>query len=209
MTEKEKMLAGKPYQAFGEELFGERQTAKQLVCEINHLPPSELAARDALVRKLFGKVGRNCFVEPPFRCDYGYNITVGDNFCCNYNTVILDCSPVTIGNNVLFGPNVSLFAVGHPLHWEKRNAGWEYALPIRIGDNVWLGGGVIVNAGVTIGDNTVVGSGSVVTKDLPANVLAVGNPCRVLRAITEEDRAYYCKNRKFEDAEETDNDMPV
>ncbi|WP_050696643.1 sugar O-acetyltransferase [Anaeromassilibacillus senegalensis] len=201
MTEKEKMLAGKAYVSFGEELLEERQAAKELLFDFNNLRPSELEAREEILRKLFGRVGRDFFIEPPFRCDYGYNITVGDSFYCNYNCVILDCCPVEIGDNVLFGPNVSLFAAGHPLHYAPRIAGLEYGAPIRIGNNVWLGGGVIVNGGVSIGDNTVVASGSVVTKDIPANVLAAGNPCRVLRPITEEDRPYYFKRLKIEEQE--------
>ena len=187
MTEKEKMLTGKPYQAFGEELIGERQYAKELIFEFNALHPSEMDKRNEIIKRLFGKVSDHFFIEPPFRGDYGYNISIGDNFYSNYNCTILDCAKVTIGDNVLFAPNVSLFTAGHPLHFEPRNAGFEYALPITIGDNVWLGGGVIVNPGITIGDNSVIGSGSVVTKDIPANSIAVGNPCKVIRELTDQD----------------------
>jgi maltose O-acetyltransferase len=130
-----------------------------------------------------GKVSSNFWIEPPFYCDYGYNITIGENFYANYNCTILDCAQVKIGDNVMCGPNVSLFTAGHPLDFQIRNQGWEYAYPIIIGNNVWLGGGVIVNPGITIGDNAVIGSGSVVTKDIPANSLAVGNPCKVIRKL--------------------------
>ncbi|WP_330949437.1 sugar O-acetyltransferase [Virgibacillus sp. MG-45] len=191
MTEKEKMIQGKPYQAFGDELFQERQYAKELLYQCNTLPPTEVTQRHDLLKKLLGKVGENLYVEPPFRCDYGYNIAVGNNFYANYNCTILDCAPVTIGNNVMLAPNVSVFTAGHPVHYEPRNAGWEHALPITIGNNVWIGGGAIINPGVSIGDNTVIGSGSVVTKDIPANVVAVGNPCRVIRKITDEERTAY------------------
>lgn len=194
MTEKEKMLAGKPYQAFGKELFEERQFAKELLFDFNSLRPSEVEKRKAIIQKLFKKVPANFFIEPPFRCDYGYNISIGENFYANYNCTVLDCAEVNIGNNVLFGPNVCLFTAGHPVHHELRNQEIEYAFPITIEDNVWIGGGAILNAGVTIGKNTVIGSGSVVTKDIPANVIAAGNPCKVIREITEEDRTRYFKD---------------
>ncbi|MPM76823.1 Galactoside O-acetyltransferase [bioreactor metagenome] len=187
MTEKEKMLRGKPYKSFGEELLGERQHAKEMLFEFNNLRPTEINNRNEIIKNLFGKVSDNFFIEPPFRCDYGYNISIGENFYANYNCIILDCAKVTIGNNVLFGPNISLFTAGHPIHFEPRNAGIEYALPITIGNNVWIGGGVIINPNVTIGDNVVIGSGSVVTKDIPCNSIAVGNPCKVIREITDGD----------------------
>ncbi|MGF7049545.1 maltose O-acetyltransferase [Paenibacillus sp. DS2015] len=193
MTEKEKMLNGKLYLAFGEELAGERQHAKELVFDYNGLRPSEIEQRNSILKKLLGQTGKDFYIEPPFRCDYGYNICIGENFYANYNCIILDCAKVTIGDNVMFAPNVSLFAAGHPVEHELRNSGKEYAFPITIGNNVWLGGGVIVNPGVTIGDNTVIGSGSVVTKNIPDNVIAAGNPCKVIRSITEEDKVKYFK----------------
>ncbi|MCE5221804.1 MAG: sugar O-acetyltransferase [Clostridium sp.] len=198
MTEKEKMLTGKTYKSFDEELLGERQYAKEMIFEFNSLRPSEIEKRNEIIKKLFSKVSDNFFIEPPFRCDYGYNISIGENFYTNYNCTILDCAKVTIGDNVLFAPNVSLFTAGHPIHFEPRNAGIEYAFPITIGDNVWIGGGVIVNPGITIGDNVVIGSGSVVTKDIPSNSIAVGNHCKVIREIIDEDKKYYFKNFKIE-----------
>lgn len=134
---------------------------------------------------------------PPFHCDYGKNIEVGENFFANYNCIILDVAKVTIGKNVMFAPNVSIYTAGHPIHPDSRNSGYEYGIPVTIGDNVWIGGSVVINPGVTIGNNVVIGSGSVVTKDIPDNVIAVGNPCRVIREITEEDRKYYYKDRTF------------
>lgn len=183
MTEKEKMLAGELYQAFGEELYGERQHAKEVLFEFNNLPPGEVEKRHALLRGLFGSAGKTFFVEPPFRCDYGYNIHWGENSYANYNLTILDCNRVVIGDQVLIGPNVSLFTAGHPLDPAERIRDLEFAKPIVIGNRVWIGGGAIVNPGVTIGENSIIGAGSVVTRDIPANVVAVGNPCRVIREI--------------------------
>jgi len=181
-TEKEKMLAGDLYLAFGETLFEERQAAMDLLYEFNKLHPRKAEERKAYIRKLFGAVGENFWIEQRFHCDYGYNIRVGDNFYANVGCTILDCAPVTIGDNVLLAPNVSLYTAGHPTDTEQRVSGLEYAHPISIGNNVWIGGGAIVLPGISIGDNTIIGAGSVVTKDIPANVIAVGNPCRVIRA---------------------------
>ncbi len=197
-TEKQKMLAGKPYNALDRELMGERQIAKEIIFDYNSLRPSEVKRRNTLLRNLFGKTKGRFFLEPPFRCDYGYNIEIGENFYSNYNLTILDCEKVIIGDNVMIAPNVCIFTAGHPIHFEKRNEGLEYAFPIKIGDNVWIGGNVVINPGITIGKNIVIGSGSVVTKDIPNNVIAVGNPCKVVRKITDEDKQYYFKNRKFE-----------
>jgi maltose O-acetyltransferase len=197
-SEKEKMLAGKPYKAFSPELLAERQYAKELVFEVNALHPSDLEKRQALLHRLLGTTGQRFFIEPPFRCDYGYNTHIGENFYSNYNCTILDCAKVTIGDNVLFAPNVSLYTAGHPIHSHLRNQEYEYAFPITIGNNVWIGGNVVINPGISIGDNTVIGAGSVVTKDIPPNVIAVGNPCKVLRKITEEDEPFYFKRVRFE-----------
>lgn len=187
-TEKEKSHAGKLYKAFGKELFDERQYAKELVFQFNALHPSKIRERDDLIRKLFGSTGEKFFIEPPFRCDYGYNIEIGNNFYSNYNLIILDCAKTVIGDNVLIGPNVGIYAAGHPVHHELRNQEYEFALPVTIGNNVWIGGSVVINPGLTIGDNSVIGSGSVVTKDIPANVVAAGNPCKILREITDADK---------------------
>ncbi|WP_368293884.1 sugar O-acetyltransferase [Dehalobacter sp. TBBPA1] len=190
MDEKVKMINGELYKANDEELFRERQTAKRALYQFNSLHPDEIEKRDDIIRSLFGKVRDNFFIEPPFHCDYGYNIYIGENFYSNYNCTILDCAKVLIGDNVLFGPNVNLFTAGHPINFEVRNEGFEYALPIVIGNNVWIGGGAIVNPGVTIGDNVVIGSGSVVTKNILSNSIAVGNPCKVIRIILDTDRLH-------------------
>ena len=134
----------------------------------------------------------------PFRCDYGWNIEIGENFFANYNLTILDVGKVTIGNNVMMGPNVSIYAAGHPIHPETRNTGYEHGLPITIGDNVWIGGNVVILPGVTIGNNVVIGAGSVVSKDIPDDVIAVGSPCKVAREITEEDKKYYYGKTEFD-----------
>jgi acetyltransferase-like isoleucine patch superfamily enzyme len=196
-NEKEKMLAGLPYKAFGDALLSERQYAKELIFDFNNLRPTEIEKRNQIIKKLFGKTGDLFFIEPPFRCDYGYNIEIGENFYSNYNLIILDCGKVIIGDNVLIAPNVAIYTAGHPLHYEPRNEGYEYAFPISIGNNVWIGGNVVINPGVKIGDNSVIGAGSVVTKDIPADVVSVGNPCRVLKQMTENDKLYFYKNLPF------------
>jgi len=197
-SEKEKMISGKPYKAFGDELLAERQYAKEMIFDFNSLRPNQIDERNEILKRLLGKTKDKYFIEPPFRCDYGYNIEIGENFYSNYNLIILDCAPVKIGDNVLIGPNVSIYTAGHPLHYEIRNQEYEYAFPVIIGDNVWIGGNVVINPGVSIGENSVIGSGSVVTKDIPKNVIAIGNPCKVLRVITDDDKDYYFKNLKIE-----------
>ena len=188
ISEEEKMLAGELYHPFGEKLSEERLKARILVHEYNKLPPENAGRQMELLKKILGESGETISIEPPFHCDYGYNIKLGENFYANFNLVILDCALVTIGKNALIGPNVGIYTAGHPLHHSQRLEGLEYALPVHIGDNVWIGGHVVINPGIAIGDNVVIGSGSVVTKDIPSNVVALGNPCRVLREITEDDR---------------------
>ncbi|MEG2679898.1 MAG: sugar O-acetyltransferase [Oscillospiraceae bacterium] len=195
MTTKKKMLAGKLYIAADEELARDNQKARRLTRLLNSSTEAEMDTRPALLRELFRAVGTSCYIEPPFRCDYGCNITIGDNFYANYDCIMIDVCPVTIGNNVFFGPRVGLYTAGHPIDAAIRATGLEFGAPISIGNDVWIGGGVIVNPGVTIGSNVVIGSGSVVTRDLPNGVVAAGNPCRVLRQITEADRIFWEKQR--------------
>ena len=188
------MEPGALYDAnYDNELIAERTAAKELCFELNNLRPSMVAERDEIVRRLLGRVGKNCCIESPFHCDYGYNIVAGDNFYMNVGCVILDGARVTFGDNVFVAPHCGFYTAGHPLDHERRNAGLEYALPITIGNNVWIGAQVCVLPGVTIGDNSVIGAGSVVTKDIPAGVLAAGNPCRVIREISEADKLRYSK----------------
>lgn len=198
MNQKERMLNELPYQAWKDGLSEERKENKRKVYRYNKLSPDEEKEQDRLIREIVGKCGETIWVEQPFHCDYGYNIEVGNNFYSNYNLTILDVGKVIIGENVMIAPNVSLYTAGHPLHPDARNSGYEYGIGITIGDNVWIGGNTVVNPGVHIGNNVVIGSGSVVTKDIPDNALAVGNPCKVIRFLTEEDKKYYYKNRKFD-----------
>jgi maltose O-acetyltransferase len=187
-TEKQKMLSGRLYNAMTEELIAERRNARLLMHDFNTLHPDETVSKEQVLRKLFGRVKGSLIIEPPFRCDYGYNIEIGESFFANFNLVILDCARVTIGDNVQIGPNVSIFTAGHPLHYETRNKGLEFALPVSIGDNVWIGGNVVINPGITIGANSVIGSGSIVTRNIPENTIAYGNPCRPIRQIRDEDK---------------------
>ncbi|MFB6362813.1 sugar O-acetyltransferase [Paenibacillus elgii] len=194
-TEKEKMKLGLLYDANGNEsLIKEREYAKEICFRYNQLPPSRAEERKDIIKKLFGKTGNNFLIEPSFYCDYGYNIEIGENFYSNHNLVILDGVKVTFGDNVFIAPNCGFYTAGHPLDVEQRNMGLEYAYPIKVGNNVWIGGNVSVMPGVTIGDDTVIGGGSVVTKNIPSGVIAVGNPCRVLREITDEDKNKYTKS---------------
>ncbi|KWX80340.1 sugar O-acetyltransferase [Paenibacillus jilunlii] len=198
MNQKERMLAGLPYKAWLDGLSEERMENKLKVHEYNLLRPDEAGRRNELICEILGKAGVNVHIESPFRCDYGANISVGKNFYANYNCTILDVGKVVIGDNVMFAPNVSIYTAGHPIHPVSRNSGYEYGIAVTIGDNVWIGGNVIVNPGVTVGNNVVIGAGSVVTKDIPDNVIAVGSPCKVVREITEEDRKYYFKDKEFD-----------
>lgn len=189
MTEKEKMLSQKLYDAnYDAELIQERLIAKDLCHEYNRLRPSESEKQQSILRKLLGKTRGTFQIVAPFWCDYGYNIELGRNFFANHNLVILDCARVTFGDNVFIGPDCGFHTAGHPIDMERRNQGLEYAYPITVGNNVWIGAGVHVMPGVTIGSNVVIGGGSVVVKDIPDDSVAVGNPCRVIRPITDADR---------------------
>lgn len=177
----------------------EQLPAKRNVRKYNKCMPFNLVKGMRLIDKIGIKHQGPVYFEPPFHCEYGFHITVGEHFYANTGCVMLDVGKITIGKNVMFGPNVSIYTAGHPIHPESRNSGYEYGIPVTIGDNVWIGGDCVVLPGVTIGSNTVIGAGSVVTKDIPDNVCAAGNPCKVIRSITEEDKPYYFKDRKFDD----------
>lgn len=198
MNQKERMLMELPYKAWLDGLTEERQKAKNLIYKYNRCNPLKRNKREKIIRKIIGNAGERIFIEQPFYCDYGTNIEIGNDFYSNHNLVILDVAKVIIGNNVMCGPNVSIITAGHPIHHKSRNSGYEYGIGIKIEDNVWLGGNVIINPGITIGKNSIIGSGSVVTKNIPNDVIAVGNPCKILREITDEDRKYYYKNREFD-----------
>lgn len=184
MNEKEKMLAGMIYNAnYDQELIDERLCAKDLCFEYNNIKPSDIKLKKSVMKKILGKTKDNFIIEQPFMCDYGYNIEIGENFYANHNLIILDANKVIIGDNVFIAPNCGLYTAGHPLDAEERNKGLEYAKPIQIGNNVWIGGNVVVLPGVKIGDNCVIGAGSIVNKDIPSNTVAVGNPCRVIKTL--------------------------
>jgi acetyltransferase-like isoleucine patch superfamily enzyme len=186
LNEKKKMLNGELYHAgLDLRLLTERQRCKHLCHQLNSTSPHFMRARNKLITKIIGQIGKSFLIEQPFMCDYGYNIEIGENFCSNHNLLILDSAKVTIGDNVLIGPNCSFYTSTHPINYKERKLGTELAKPIKIGNNVWLGGNVVVLAGVSIGDNSVIGAGSVVSKDIPPNTVAVGNPCRVIKNIND------------------------
>ena len=195
MTEREKMQQRFLYDAnYDAELLAERTRCKDLCFAYNQLKPSLVAEQEEIVCRLLGKTGTRFCITAPFWCDYGCNIEIGENFYTNHNCVILDGAKVTFGDNVFIAPNCTFSTAGHPLDTEQRNQGLEYAYPITVGDNVWFGASVTVLPGVTIGSNVVIGAGSLVNRDIPDGVVAVGNPCRVLRKITEADKQKYRRN---------------
>ncbi|MDO5572270.1 MAG: sugar O-acetyltransferase [Bacteroidales bacterium] len=184
ITEKEKCHKGSLYDSNNDsELIAERLSCKKKCYEYNNLPPTEIEHREDIIINLLGRVGEKFLIEQPFYCDYGYNIEIGENFYSNVNCVILDEAKVKFGDNVFIAPNCGFYTAGHPFDIEQRNSGLEYARPITIGNNVWIGAQVCILPGVTIGNNCVIGAGSIVNKDIPANSLAVGNPCHVIRRL--------------------------
>lgn len=190
MTEREKAAGGYLYDANDRELVEVRNRCYELTYEYNHTKPPFSGGGD-IIRRLFGRTGKNFTIMPPFQCDYGSNIEIGENFFANFNCIMVDCARVTFGDNVFVAPNCGFYTAGHPLDVEQRNRGLEYAYPITVGDNVWFGSSVTVLPGVTIGSNTVIGAGSLVNRDIPPGVVAAGNPCRVVRCITEADKNRY------------------
>lgn len=193
MTEWEKLQNGQIYNDFDEDLFQRRIVAKKLFRAYNNTVDDEIDLRKNIMNELFQKVGKDVWIEPDFRCEFGKNIIIEDNVYINFGCVILDCAEVVIGANSLLGPDIGIYPVNHAIDAEERIHGGCFGKPVHIGKNVWLGGDVKILAGVTIGDNTIIGTGSIVTKDIPANVIAVGNPCKVLRAITDADKTDYLK----------------
>jgi len=190
MNQRERMNNGLLYKAWMDGLEEDRLACRRKLHALNTICPDERGKITGLLKDLFGKTGEQVFLEPPFHCDYGTNIEVGENFFANFNLTILDVGKVTIGANCQIAPNVSIYTAGHPIHADVRNTGYEYGIPVSIGDNVWIGGNVVILPGVKIGDDVVIGAGSVVTKDIPDHVIAAGNPCRVIREITEDDKRY-------------------
>jgi galactoside O-acetyltransferase len=199
MNNSERKDAGLIYNPNDSQIMHEQTEALELLYDFNATRPSQGDERAALLKRMFASVGEGCYIEPPLHANWGgANVTLGDRVYANFNLTLVDDTSITIGSDVMFGPNVVISAAGHPVLPELRLRAAQYNLPVTIGNNVWLGSGVQVVPGVTIGDNTVVGAGSVVTRDLPANVVALGVPCRVVREIGEHDRQFYWRDRAFD-----------
>ena len=198
MNAKERMKSGKIYFCTDEELAKEQLRRLDRLYDFNQTRPSEMPKRMALLKEILAEVGENCYVEPPLHANWGCHTHFGNNVYANFNLTLVDDTDIYVGDSVLFGPNVVVAVAGHPVDPELRRKVAQFNLPVHIGNNVWIGAGAIILPGITIGDNSVIGAGSVVTKDMPANVVAVGNPCRVLREIGEHDRKYYWRDRKIE-----------
>ena len=202
MTEKEKLHSGRIYQPMDEEIMREQMVYLDSLREYNEIPHVRQDLREAKLKEMFAEVGENCYVESPFYANMGgRHVHLGKNVYTNFGVTFVDDTHIYIGDYTMLGPNVTIATAGHPIDPELRQMGLQYNLPVRIGNNCWLGAGVIVMPGVTIGDNTVIGAGSVVTKDIPANVVAVGNPCRVLRQVGEHDRNFYHHDRPIDRSE--------
>lgn len=186
-TEKEKMIAGELYDPLDKQLVEDRLRTRLLIKALNDTRENEIVERIQILQQLIPHAGAGLWLQPPFYCDYGYNMNVGEKVFFNFNCIVLDVAPVKIGSRTMFGPNVQIYTATHPLNHKERASGLEYAVPIVIGEDVWIGGSAVICPGVTIGDRTVIGAGSVVTKNIPADVFAAGNPCRVIRYLTKVD----------------------
>jgi len=201
MTIKEKQHSGEIYQPMDEEILREQLTFLDSLKEYNEIPHVQMAEREEKLRQMLAEVGEGCYVESPFYANFGgRHVHLGKGVYINFNLTLVDDTHIYIGDHTMIGPNVTLATAGHPINPDLRRKGMQYNIPIHIGKNCWLGAGVIVMPGVTIGDNTVIGAGSIVTKDIPSGVVAVGNPCRVLREVGEHDREYYFRDRKIDSA---------
>ena len=198
MSNKDKMHTGELYLPGDVEIMKEQQICLDKLYDYNMTRPTESEKRQELLKEMFAEIGEDCYIEPPFHANWGgKHVHFGKCVYANFNFTAVDDTHIYVGDYTMFGPNVILATAGHPILPKLRQEAYQYNMPVHIGKNCWLGAGVIVLPGVTIGDNTVIGAGSVVTKDIPSNVVAVGNPCRVLREINEHDKKYYFKNRKF------------
>lgn len=201
MTIQEKMHNTELYLPSDEALLQEQMRCLDRLYDFNHTRPTETKRREALLKEMFAQIGEGCYIEPPLHANWGGRfVHFGKNVYANFNLTLVDDTHIYVGDFTMFGPNVTVAAAGHPLLPALREQGYQYNAPVHIGKNCWIAAGAILVPGVTVGDNTVIGAGSVVTKDIPANVVAVGNPCRVLREIGEHDREYYFKDRKLDKA---------
>lgn len=197
--ERRRMMEGKLYLPTGEELFADQAVCLERLYEYNHTRPSQNKEREALLKEMFAEIGEGVYLEPPFHANWaGHHVHMGKNVYANFNLTLVDDGEIYIGDYTMIGPNVTIATAGHPVLPELRQEAYQFNIPVHIGKNVWIGAGVIILPGVTVGDNTVIGAGSVVTKDIPSDVVAVGNPCRVLRPIGEKDRIYYYKDQKID-----------
>lgn len=185
-TEKEKMIAGEMYDPMDKQLAEARVRTRLLIKALNDSSEDDTAGRRSILSQLVPNAAPDLWLQPPFYCDYGYNMKVGERVFFNFNCIVLDVAPVTIGSRTMFGPNVQVYTATHPVNHVERSSGKEYAKPISIGEDVWIGGSAVICPGVTIGDRTIIGAGSVVTKNIPADVLAAGNPCKVIRHLSDE-----------------------
>ncbi len=199
MTEIEKMRRGLIYDPADKDIMSEQVSCLDNLYEYNNTRPSEQKRREELLKELFAEVGFNCYIQPPFHANWGgKNVFLGNNVYANSNFTLVDDGEIYIGNYVMFGPNVIVATASHPIEPKLRRKAYQFNIPVRINDNVWIGAGAMILPGVTIGENSVIGAGSVVTKDIPKNVIAAGNPCKVIREIGERDRVYYYKNKKID-----------
>ena len=198
MSINDKIHSGQIYDPVDNEIFLVQNACLEKQYEYNHTRPSEAEKRNLLLKEMFAEIGENCYIEPPLHANWGgKHVHFGKNVYANFNLTLVDDTHIYIGDYTMLGPNVVIASAGHPILPELREKGYQFNIPVHIGRNCWLGAGVIVLPGVKIGDNSVIGAGSVVTKDIPANVIAVGNPCKILREISEHDEIYYYKNRKI------------
>lgn len=198
MTDYEKMKSEKVFFADTPELLAIQEKQFEILYDYNHARPGEHEKKNALLHQFFGDLGEDCYFEVPLHANWGLNTHVGKNVYANFNLTLVDDNDIYIGDNCMFAPNVVIATAGHPIEPSLRLDGAQYNIPVHIGNNVWIGANAVILPGVHIGDNTVIGAGSIVTKDIPANVVAYGNPCRVVREIGEHDKAYYFKDRKME-----------
>ena len=199
MTEKEKLHSGNIYQPGDPEIMKEQAACQEKLYDFNQTRPGELEKRAVMLKEMFAEIGEGCYIEPPLHSNFGgHHVHFGKNVYANYGLTLVDDTHIYVGDHTMFGPNVTIATAGHPIEPSLRRQGLQYNMPVHIGKNCWLGAGVIVLPGITIGDNVVIGAGSVVTKDLPSNVVAVGNPCRILREVGERDREYYFKDREID-----------
>ena len=199
MTDREKIHSGKVYYPSGDEIMTEQLSYVNKLYDFNMTRPTELKKREEMLKEMFWEIGENCYIEPPFHANWGgHHVHFGNNVYANFNLTMVDDTHIYVGDCTMFGPNVTVATAGHPICPELREKAYQFNMPVHIGRNCWIGAGALIMPGVTIGDNSVIGAGSVVTKDIPSNVVAVGNPCKVMREITDRDKEYYYKDLKID-----------